>query len=129
MMCFANPPEAVKVTFGIYLNYYLDEDQTSNSIGIVDYQLVKKHIIGDSSKFTFTNDQLLKQLEAGDFEKLEPRLFKLCVAIAYNKDKYDLCVQKAITANVAAGQVIKMIEHLAQFYFTFIFQKETDEMS
>jgi len=28
MMAYANPPETVKVTFGLYLNYYLDEEKT-----------------------------------------------------------------------------------------------------
>ena len=95
MMAYANPPETVKITFGLYLNYYLDEEKTQNTFGIVDYQLVKKHIIGEAHRFHQNNDQLLKQLEAGDFVNLEPRLLKLCIAIAYNKDKYELCVQKA----------------------------------
>jgi hypothetical protein len=37
MMAFAKPPETVKVTFGLYLNYYLDEEKTSSIFGIVDY--------------------------------------------------------------------------------------------
>ena len=129
MMAFAKPPETVKVTFGLYLNYYLDEEKTSSIFGIVDYQHVKVHISGDAHRFHKNNDHLLKQLEEGEFENLEPRLLKLCIAIAYNIEKYELCVQNAHKASDAAGKIIKMMQYLAQFYFTFIFQKEKDEMT
>ena len=129
MMALANPPELIKTTFGLYLNYYLDGDKSSSSFGIVDYQHVKMHIIGEAHRFHNNNEHLLKQLEAGDFQNLETRLLKLCIAIAYNKEKYELCVQNGHRASEAAGKVIKIMQYLAQFYFTFIFQKEKDEMT
>ena len=61
MMAYANPPETVKNTFGLYLNYYLDEEKTSSStFGIIDYQHVKVHIIGNAHRFQSNNDSLLK---------------------------------------------------------------------
>ena len=113
MMDFSRPPNDVKVAFGIYLNFYLDNEKPKNENGIIDYQQVKLSVLSNPNQFLNNTKKLLDQIESGEYSELVSRLEKMCIAISKNKELYDICVEKAMKYNVAAGQVIKIVQNLA----------------
>ena len=95
MQSFANPPVNVKVAFGIFLNFFLENAGLKNENGIVDYKQVKMSVNSNPTLFLSNTTKLLDMLETGEYSSLVSRLERMCIAISKNIELYYTCVQKA----------------------------------